>query len=255
MKSDLAFRVIPCLDVKNGMVVKGVNFENLKDITSPVELAKKYDSEGADELVFLDITASYENRGITINMVREVAKEIFIPFMVGGGINTLDDIYKLLDAGCDKVSINSSAVNNPSFIDESVKHFGSQCIVIAIDVKRHISSSKWSVFTNGGRLDAGINYLDWIKEVSNRGAGEILLTSMDKDGVKNGYDLDLLTYSKDNIGIPLIISGGAGDMNDVKDAYLNGADAALAASIFHYDIISIPALKTYLKNNNIPVRV
>lgn len=255
MKSDLAFRVIPCLDVKDGMVVKGVNFKHLRYINSPMELAKKYNNDGADELVFLDITASYENRDITIDMVKKVAKEIFIPFTVGGGVNKLDDIYKLLNAGCDKVSINSSAIKNPSFIDDSVKHFGSQCIVIAMDVKKQLhSNNRWNVFINGGKIDTGIDYVSWAKEVSDRGAGEILLTSMDRDGVKMGYDLDILSYSK-FINIPLIVSGGAGSMADIKNAYLNGADAALAASIFHNDEINIAALKVYLKNNNVTVRI
>ena len=256
MKSDLAFRIIPCLDVKGGIVVKGTNFKNLKAIDFPVELAKKYNDEGADELIFLDIAASYENRNVTIDMVKEVAKEVFIPFTVGGGINKLDDIYKLLNAGCDKVSINSSAVNNPSLIDESVKHFGSQCIVVAIDVKRKVfdSNNRWNVFINGGRIDTGIDYVGWVKEVVDRGAGEILLTSMDKDGIKMGYDLDILYYSKLHVNVPLIASGGAGNMDDIKDAYLSGADAALAASIFHNDCINISTLKTYLRDNDISVR-
>lgn len=255
MKSDLVFRIIPCLDIKDGMVVKGVNFRDLRYIDSPIELAKKYNNEGADEIVFLDITASSENRDITIDMVKKVAKEVFIPFTVGGGINKLDDIYKLLNAGCDKVSINSSAVKKPSFIDESVKHFGSQCIVIAIDVKKQLyCNNKWSVFINGGKVDAGIDYTSWAKEVLDRGAGEILLTSMDRDGIKMGYDLDILSYSK-FINVPLIASGGAGNMDDIKNAYLNGADAALAASIFHNDEINIASLKSYLSSNNVNVRM
>lgn len=255
MKSDLVFRVIPCLDIKDGRVVKGTNFKDLRDVNSSVELAKKYNDEGADELILLDITASYEGRGATINIVKEVAEEVFIPFTVGGGVNTLDDIYELLNVGCDKISINSSAVKNPSFIDESVKYFGSQCVVVAIDVKRVTSNNRWNVFINGGRVDTGIDYISWVKEVSDRGAGEILLTSMDQDGVRKGYDIDLLSASSSCVNIPLIISGGAGSMDDIKDAYFCGADAALAASIFHYGEIHIPTLKTYLRNNHIPVRI
>lgn len=285
-KSNLAFRIIPCLDVKNGAVVKGVNFVDLQDVGDPVAIAKTYNDKGADEIVFLDITASSDNRGIIIDMVKKVAKEIFIPFTVGGGVRNLDDIYNLLNAGCDKVSINSAAIKNPKLIEEGAKRFGSQCIVVAIDVKRRNlgessgesanfggessdssdsaqdfwqkdsqRKNSWSVFINGGRIDTQIDYFEWAKRVESLGAGEILLTSMDTDGTKNGYDLELLKWSAENVKIPLIASGGAGNMEHIKEAYLCGADAALAASIFHYNEIAIPALKEYLATQNIPVRI
>lgn len=268
-KSNLAFRIIPCLDVKNGAVVKGVNFVDLQNVGDPVAIAKAYNDKGADEIVFLDITASSDNRGIIIDMVRSVAKEIFIPFTVGGGVRNLDDIYNLLNAGCDKVSINSAAIKNPQLIEEGAKRFGSQCIVVAIDVKRrnggessdfvadsaNFGRDSWSVYINGGRIDTQIDYFDWAKRVENLGAGEILLTSMDTDGTKNGYDLKLLKWSAENVKIPLIASGGAGNMEHIKEAYLCGADAALAASIFHYNEIAIPTLKQYLATQNIPVRI
>ena len=276
-KSNLAFRIIPCLDVKNGAVVKGVNFIDLQNVGDPVAIAKAYNDKGADEIVFLDITASSDNRGIIIDMVRSVAKEIFIPFTVGGGVRNLDDIYNLLNAGCDKVSINSAAIKNPQLIEEGAKRFGSQCIVVAIDVKRqslgetngessdfvgesrrdsaNFGRDSWSVYINGGRIDTKIDYFDWAKRVENLGAGEILLTSMDTDGTKNGYDLELLKWSAENVKIPLIASGGAGNMEHIKEAHLCGADAALAASIFHYNEIAIPALKQYLATQNIPVRI
>lgn len=262
--NNLAFRIIPCLDVKNGAVVKGVNFVDLQNVGDPVAIAKAYNDKGADEIVFLDITASSDNRGIIIDMVRSVAREIFIPFTVGGGVRNLDDIYNLLNAGCDKVSINSAAIKNPKLIEEGAKRFGSQCIVVAIDVKRQslgesrcdsLQKDSWSVFINGGRIDTKIDYFAWAKRVENLGAGEILLTSMDTDGTKNGYDLELLKWSAENVKIPLIASGGAGNMEHIKDAYLCGADAALAASIFHYNEIAIPALKQYLSAQNIPVRI
>lgn len=253
MINNLVFRIIPCLDVNNGKVVKGINFIDLKDIGNPVEIASGYNIQMADEIVFLDITATNEDRGAMVDVVRSVAKEIFIPFTVGGGIKSLQDMYNLLDAGCDKISINSSAIKTPSLIDEGAKRFGSQCVVVAIDVKR-ISNFRWNVFINGGRVDTGINYFDWVKEVENLGAGEILLTSMDKDGTKSGYDLDLIKWTSLNIKIPFIASGGAGTIEHIKDAYLAGANAALAASIFHYKEIEIPALKSYLKDYGISVR-
>lgn len=265
LSNNLAFRIIPCLDVKNGAVVKGVNFVDLQNVGDPVAIAKAYNDKGADEIVFLDITASSDNRGIIIDMVRSVAKEIFIPFTVGGGVRNLDDIYNMLNAGCDKVSINSAAIKNPQLIEEGAKRFGSQCIVVAIDVKRRnlVDSAQknsqrkdsWSVYINGGRIDTKIDYFDWAKRVENLGAGEILLTSMDTDGTKNGYDLELLKWSAENVKIPLIASGGAGNMEHIKEAYLCGADAALAASIFHYNEIAIPTLKQYLATQNIPVRI
>lgn len=248
-----AKRIIPCLDVKNGRVVKGVNFVGLKDAGDPVEIAKRYNEEGADELTFLDITASHERRGTIVDIVEKVAREVFIPLTVGGGIRKLEDIYKLLDVGCDKVSINSPAIANPHFIDESSKRFGSQCMVVAIDAKR--TGNSWNVYVNGGRIDTGIDALVWAKEAAERGAGEILLTSMDCDGSKNGYDIALTSKMSQMIDIPIIASGGAGTMEHIKDAFLNGADAALAASIFHFKEIDIMDLKHYLKNEGIAVRL
>ena len=248
-----AKRIIPCLDVKNGRVVKGVNFVGLKDAGDPVEIAKRYNEEGADELTFLDITASHECRGTIVDIVEKVAREVFIPLTVGGGIRTLDDIYSLLHVGCDKVSINSPAIANPLFIDESSKRFGSQCIVVAIDAKR--TGDSWHVFINGGRIDTGIDALAWAKEVQERGAGEILLTSMDCDGAKNGYDISLTSQMSAMLDIPVIASGGAGTMEHIKDAFINGADAALAASIFHFKEIDIMDLKHYLAHEGIAVRL
>ncbi len=248
-----AKRIIPCLDVKDGRVVKGVNFVGLKDAGDPVEVAKRYNQEGADEIIFLDITASHEKRDTIVDIVERVAKEIFIPLTVGGGIRTLDDIYNLLQVGCDKISINSHAIKNPDFIDEASKRFGSQCIVVAIDAKRRGES--WNVFINGGRIDTGLDVLKWAKEVQDRGAGEILLTSMDCDGVKNGYDLEITSKMSEILDIPIIASGGAGTMQHIRDAFLSGADAALAASIFHYKEIEIMKLKEYLKEEGIAVRV
>lgn len=248
-----AKRIIPCLDVKNGRVVKGVNFVGLKDAGDPVEIAKRYNEEGADELTFLDITASHEQRGTIIDIVEKVAREVFIPLTVGGGIRKLEDIYKLLNVGCDKVSINSPAIQNPNFIDESSKRFGSQCMVVAIDAKK--TGNSWNVYINGGRVDTGIDALVWAKEAQERGAGEILLTSMDCDGSKNGYDIILTSRMSQMLDIPIIASGGAGTMEHIKDAFLNGADAALAASIFHFKEIDIMDLKRYLKNEGIAVRL
>ena len=248
-----AKRIIPCLDVKNGRVVKGVNFVGLKDAGDPVEIAKRYNDEGADELTFLDITASHEGRGTIVDIVERVAREVFIPLTVGGGIRTLDDIYSLLNVGCDKVSINSPAINNPLFIDESSKRFGSQCIVVAIDAKR--TGDAWHVYINGGRIDTGKDALVWAKEAQERGAGEILLTSMDCDGAKNGYDIPLTSQMSALLDIPVIANGGAGTMAHIKDAFVNGADAALAASIFHFKEIDIMELKRYLKHEGIAVRL
>lgn len=251
--SHFAKRIIPCLDVKDGRVVKGVNFVGLQDAGDPVEIAKRYNQEGADEITFLDITASHEQRKTIVEIVEKVAKEVFIPLTVGGGIRTLDDIYKLLQVGCDKISINSYAISNPDFINASSKRFGTQCIVVAIDAKRHGGS--WHVYINGGRIDTGKDALEWAQEAQKRGAGEILLTSMDCDGSKFGYDLELTKKMSDSLDIPLIASGGAGNMQHIKDAFLNGADAALAASIFHYKEIEIMALKKYLQEEGIPVRI
>jgi cyclase len=248
-----AKRIIPCLDVKDGRVVKGVNFVGLKDAGDPVEVAKRYNQEGADELTFLDITASHENRGTIVDIVKNVAKEVFIPLTVGGGIRTLDDIYSLLNVGCDKVSINSSAVKNPDFVTESAKRFGSQCITVAVDVKQE--NNEWYVFIHGGRINTGKKAFDWIKEMEDRGAGEILLTSMDTDGTKSGFDLDITSLASNNIHIPVIASGGAGNESHFKDVFQAGADAALAASIFHFKEIEINHLKQYLNDNNISVRL
>ncbi|PHR73374.1 MAG: imidazole glycerol phosphate synthase subunit HisF [Arcobacter sp.] len=252
--STFAKRIIPCLDVKDGRVVKGVNFVGLRDAGDPVEVAKRYNNEGADEITFLDITASVENRDTIVDIVRDVAKEVFIPLTVGGGIRKLDDIYKLLNVGCDKVSINSSAVSNPDFINEASKRFGSQCIVVAIDVKK-VADGSYHVFVKGGREDTGLDALVWAKEVYNRGAGEILLTSMDTDGAKTGYELNITSAISSLLDIPVIASGGAGTMGHIKEAFDCGASAALAASIFHFKEIDIMDLKKYLDSNGIAVRL
>ena len=248
-----AKRIIPCLDVKDGRVVKGVNFVGLRDAGDPVEAAIRYNEEGADELTFLDITASYEGRKPIIEVVEKVAREVFIPLTVGGGISTLSDIYDLLNVGCDKVSINSAAVRNPDFIDEAAKRFGSQCIVVAIDVKR--VGKRWHVFIKGGREDTGLDALEWAKEVVERGAGEILLTSMDADGTKKGFDIEITSTISRLVEVPVIASGGAGAKSHFKEVFEAGADAALAASIFHFREIGIVELKEYLKNHNIQVRL
>ena len=247
-----AKRIIPCLDVKDGRVVKGVNFVGLVDAGDPVEIAKRYNEEGADELCFLDITASHLERDTIVDVVERVARELFIPLTVGGGIRTIDDISRLLNVGCDKISLNSAAIKNPNLIDEAANKFGSQCVVVAIDAKR--TGEGYSVFINGGRLDTGKDALAWAKEAQERGAGEILLTSMDCDGVKNGFELNL-TRIFSTLDIPVIASGGAGKMEHFKDAFLAGADACLAASIFHFREIEIKALKTYLRQNGIEVRL
>lgn len=253
MDNFFAKRIIPCLDVKDGRVVKGVNFVGLKDAGDPVEVAKRYNEEGADELTFLDITASHEERETIVHIVEQVAKEVFIPLTVGGGIRVLDDIYRLLAVGCDKVSINSAAIKRPEFINEGAKRFGSQCIVVAIDVKK--TGDQYNVYLNGGRVDTGINAFEWAKEVVDRGAGEILLTSMDADGTKAGFDLSITEQISRAVNVPVIASGGAGTMEHIKDAFEHGADAALAASIFHYKEIDIMDLKRYLSANGIPVRL
>lgn len=250
-----AKRIIPCLDVNSGRVVKGVNFVNLKDAGDPIEVAKRYNEEGADEITFLDITATHEERKTIVDVVKEVAKEVFIPLTVGGGIRTLDDIYRLLEVGCDKVSINSAGIKRPEFIEEASKRFGSQCIVVAIDAKR-VDNNKWHIFTHGGRKDTGIDAIWWAKEAYNLGAGELLVTSMDADGTKEGYDNELNLKISEVAPIPLIASGGAGSMEHIKEAFTIGrADAALAASIFHFKEIDIMDLKRYLKSENIPVRL
>ena len=250
----LCKRIIPCLDVKEGRVVKGVNFINLKDAGDPVEVAKEYSSCGADEVVFLDITASHEKRGIILDVVKKTAKEVFIPLTVGGGINTIEDIHNILNAGADKVSINSAAVKNPSLITEGAKKYGNQCIVCAIDAKWN--GTFYEVYIHGGRIPTGLNAIEWAKKVEKLGAGEILLTSMDTDGVKGGYELNLTRLVSENVNIPVIASGGAGSMEDFYDAFTKGkADAGLAASLFHYKELEIKDLKEYLKNKGVDVRL
>ena len=250
-----AKRIIPCLDVDNGRVVKGVNFVGLRDAGDPVEVAKRYNEEGADEITFLDIGASHEGRDTIVDVVREVAKEVFIPLTVGGGIRKLDDIYKLLDAGCDKVSINSAAIKNPEFITEAAQRFGSQCIVVAIDAKQ-VAEGEWHIFTHGGRNDTGIDAIAWAKEAYERGAGELLVTSMDADGTKAGFDNELNRKIGEVAPIPIIASGGAGTMQHIEEAFTIGhSDAALAASIFHFKEIDIMDLKRYLREQDIPVRL
>jgi len=249
-----AKRIIPCLDVDNGRVVKGVNFVGLRDAGDPVEVAKRYNEEGADELTFLDIGASHEGRDTIVDVVSKVAREVFIPLTVGGGIRKLDDIYSLLNVGCDKVSINSAAIDRPEFINEGAKRFGSQCIVVAIDAKR-VSKENWNIFVHGGRKDTGIDAVEWAREAYERGAGELLVTSMDADGTKAGFDNELNRRINEVVNIPIIASGGAGTMEHIRDAFTEGlADAALAASIFHFKEIDIMDLKRYLLEQNIPVR-
>ncbi len=249
-----AKRIIPCLDVKDGRVVKGTTFINLRDAGDPVEAAIEYDKQGADELVLLDITASSQARGIILNIVSEVANHIFIPFTVGGGIRTVDDFTALLRAGADKVSVNSAALQNPLIISEAAEKFGSQCVVCAIDAKRR-ETGGWTVYLNGGRVDTGKDAVEWAKEAARLGAGEILLTSMDCDGMKNGYDLALTAEVSQSVSIPVIASGGAGNMEHFYDAFTTGkADAVLAASLFHFGEITIPDLKKYLTQHGIPVR-
>jgi len=249
-----AKRIIPCLDVKDGRVVKGTTFINLRDAGDPVEAAIEYDKQGADELVLLDITASSQARGIILNIVSEVANHIFIPFTVGGGIRTVDNFTALLRAGADKVSVNSAALQNPLIISEAAEKFGSQCVVCAIDAKRR-ETGGWTVYLNGGRVDTGKDAVEWAKEAARLGAGEILLTSMDCDGMKNGYDLALTAAVSQSVSIPVIASGGAGNMEHFYDAFTTGkADAVLAASLFHFGEITIPDLKKYLAQHGIPVR-
>ncbi len=251
-----AKRIIPCLDVNRGRVVKGVNFVNLVDAGDPVECAAVYDKAGADELVFLDITASSDARSTVVDMVRAVARRVFIPFTVGGGIRTVDDFRTILNAGADKVSVNSAAVKNPELIREAAEKFGSQCVVVAIDAKRRDDGSGWDVYLNGGRVNTGIDALEWAKRAEELGAGEILLTSMDCDGTKAGYDLELTRAVSENAGIPVIASGGAGKMEHFLDAFREGkADAVLAASLFHFREIEICDLKKYLAENGESVRL
>ncbi|HUU50189.1 MAG TPA: imidazole glycerol phosphate synthase subunit HisF [Nitrospinota bacterium] len=251
----LAKRIIPCLDVKNGRVVKGINFINLKDAGNPVENAEIYDKEGADEIVFLDITASYENRDIILEVVKETAERVFMPLTVGGGVRNIEDIRKLLKAGADKVSINTTAVKEPLFIKESSERFGSQCIVVAIDAKRK-NGNTWEVYIHGGRTPTGLDAIEWAQQSEELGAGEILLTSMDRDGTKDGYDLELTKKVSDLLGIPVIASGGVGTLEHLYEGLAKGgADAVLAASIFHYQEYSIREAKRYLQERGIVIRL
>lgn len=248
-------RIIPCLDVNNGRVVKGTNFVNLRDAGDPVEVAAFYDKAGADELVFLDITASSDRRETTVELVRRVAEKVFIPFTVGGGIRTVDDFKNLLREGADKISINSSAIDNPRLISDAADKFGSQCVVVAIDAKRRADGSGWNIYKMGGRVDTGIDALEWAVKANRLGAGEILLTSMDCDGVKQGYDIELTRTIADNVSIPVIASGGAGSKEHFYEALTEGkADAALAASLFHYKELEISDLKDYLAQRGVSVR-
>ena len=251
----LSKRIIPCLDVKDGRVVKGVNFVNLRDAGDPVEIAKKYSDEGADEVCFLDITASNEERKTMIDVVERTAGQVFVPLTVGGGVRTLDDVRQILLAGADKVSINTAAVKNPDFVKEAADKFGSQCIVVAIDA-RSVGDSKWEVFTHGGRNPTGIDAVQWAQKMEDYGAGEILLTSMDKDGTKSGYDLPLTKTISRNLRIPIIASGGAGNLEHLSDGVkLGEADAVLVASIFHYGEYTIKEAKEFLSANGISVRL
>ena len=249
-------RIIPCLDVHNGRVVKGVNFVNLQDAGDPVEIAAAYDAAGADELVFLDITASSDGRETVVDMVRKVASKVFIPFTVGGGIRTVDDFKMLLREGADKISVNSSAIDRPVLISEAADKFGSQCVVVAIDAKRRADGSGFNIYKHGGRLDMGIDAVEWAMKAESLGAGEILLTSMDGDGTKAGYDLELTRQIAENVKIPVIASGGAGKLEHFKDALTIGkADAALAASLFHFKELEIRQVKEYLRNEGVSVRL
>lgn len=254
----LTKRIIPCLDVNNGRVVKGVNFVSLRDAGDPVEIARAYDKAGADELVFLDITASSDDRAIVLDMVRRVAAEVFIPFTVGGGIRTAEDFRAILKEGADKISVNSAAVKNPALMSEAAEKFGSQCVVLAMDVKKNTENTKsgYDVFIHGGRLNTGLDAVEWALDAQKRGAGEILLTSMDCDGTKAGYDLAITRAIVDAVDIPVIASGGAGKLEHFYDALsAGGADAALAASLFHYKELEIKEVKQYLQERSIPVRL
>ena len=249
-------RIIPCLDVHNGRVVKGVNFVNLRDAGDPVEIAAAYDKAGADEVVFLDITASSDARNTVVDLVRRVAENVFIPFTVGGGIRTVDDFRALLREGADKISINSSAINRPELISEAADKFGSQCVVVAIDARRREDGSGWNIYKNGGRIDTGLDALEWAYKVNKLGAGEILLTSMDCDGTKNGYDIELTRQISEIVSVPVIASGGAGTKEHFYEALTEGkADAALAASLFHYKELEIRDLKKYLTEKGVTMRL
>lgn len=249
-------RIIPCLDVNNGRVVKGTNFVNLRDAGDPIEVGKEYDKAGADELVFLDITASSDAREIKAELVRRVAETIFIPFTVGGGIRTVEDFKMILREGADKVAVNSAAIMNPALISEAADKFGSQCVVVAIDAKRRTDGSGWNIFKNGGRVDMGIDAIEWAMKAAELGAGEILLTSMDCDGTKAGYDIELTRTVAENVSIPVIASGGAGTKEHFREALIEGeAEAVLAASLFHYKELEIREVKQYLRDQGISVRL
>lgn len=249
-------RIIPCLDVRNGKVVKGINFVGIKEVGNPVELGEYYYKQGADEIVFLDITATHEGRGIMESVVQQVAERIFIPFTVGGGLKDIDDIKRILRAGADKVSLNSSAVKNKKLIKQGAYYFGKQCIVLAVDAKKKFDNSGWNVFINGGRIDTGIDVIKWIEEATKLGAGEILLTSMDSDGTKNGFDLELTRKVSEITNVPVIASGGGGSLKDFENVFIEGkAHAALAASLFHYGELSIKEAKLYLREMGIAVRI
>lgn len=250
----LAKRIIPCLDIQNGRVVKGINFVGLRDAGDPLELAQRYNAQSADELVFLDITASHENRKLTLDLAERLARVLFIPFTIGGGISTLEDIHRIVTAGADKVSLNTAAIQNPELITQGAERFGSQCIVVAIDVKR--AGGHWEVFTHGGRRPTGRDAYQWAKEAERRGAGEILLTSMDQDGKKTGFDLEITAQISGNVHIPVIASGGGGTVEHFYDALTKGkADAVLAASVFHYGQMTVPGLKRELAKRGIPMRL
>lgn len=249
-------RIIPCLDCKDGRVVKGTSFLNLRDAGDPIEVASMYDKAGADEVVFLDITASSDGRNTTVDLARRVAEKLFIPFTVGGGIRTVDDFKMLLREGADKIAVNSAAIMNPTLIRDAADKFGSQCVVVAIDAKRHEDGSGWSVYKNGGRVDMHMDAIEWAMKAEQLGAGEILLTSMDCDGNKSGYDIELTRMVAEHVSIPVIASGGAGNKQHFYDVFVEGkADAALAASLFHYKELDIMDLKHYLKNKNISMRM
>lgn len=252
----LTKRIIPCLDVKDGRVVKGVSFVNLRDAGDPVEVAAAYDREGADELCFLDITASHENRKTILDVVERTASRVFMPVTVGGGVRTPDDIRALLNAGADKVSINTAAVQRPEFVQEAARRFGTQCIVVAIDAKRVDGAGRWEVFTHGGRKSTGLDVIEWARRMEGYGAGEILLTSMDQDGQQTGYDLPLTAAVSERVSVPVIASGGVGTLEHLYDGFVKGkADAVLAASIFHFRTYTIPQAKQFLKDKGVPVRL
>jgi len=252
--SDLLKRIIPCLDVDGGRVVKGVNFQNLRDMGDPVELAARYEEEGADEVVFLDISASADNRPTALQMVRNVSKTLSIPFTLGGGLRTLDDIYAFLEAGADKVALNTTAVKNPEVVEQGAQQFGSQCVVVAVDVKRN-EDGRYGVYTHGGRNNSGLLAAPWVKELARLGAGEILLTSMDRDGTGIGFDMDITGQLGRDVSIPIIASGGARNPTHLRDAFLKGADAVLAATMFHSGDYRIDEAKRYLAGEGIPVRI